>query len=140
MQIAEKYLKLKSFISSEEIFATKANIRGTMNVPNQRTLDGKSIQELSKLAFEKVQWEDYLFLTFGITLNNGESVKSGTDVEFNTSHTLDQSKNITKIVTTVGKREEYILQINFFSGEERLCTLGSSDENVKKYGNVCLKD
>ena len=76
--MAEKYLKLKSFISSEEIVGTKANIRGTMNVPNQRTLDGKSIQELSKLAFEKVQWYDGHCVTFGITINNGESVKSGT--------------------------------------------------------------
>ena len=48
-----------------------------MNVPNQRTLDGKSIQELSKLAFEKVDWNGGNCRTLGITINNGESVKSG---------------------------------------------------------------
>ena len=88
LQIAEKYLKLKSFIRCE-VVGTEANITGMMNVPNQRTLDGKSIQELSKLAFEKVQWNDDSCVTFGITINNGESVKSGTYYDFTKSHTFD---------------------------------------------------
>ena len=46
----------KFFIRSEKIVGTKAEITGTINVPSQNTLDGKSIQELSKLALEKVQW------------------------------------------------------------------------------------
>ena len=76
LQIAEKYLKLKSFIRSEKIVATNAEITGMMNIPNQQTLDGKSIQELSKLAFENLQWNGTATLV--IATNNGESVKSGT--------------------------------------------------------------
>ena len=52
-----------------------------MSIPGEKTLDEKSIQELSKLAFEKVSSDCYLF-TFGITINNGESVKSGTHFDF----------------------------------------------------------
>ena len=66
----------KSFIRCE-VVPKNAKITGTQNVPNQKTLDGKSIQELSKLALEKVQWFGTI-ATLGITNNNGESVKSGT--------------------------------------------------------------
>ena len=113
----------KSFIKSEKIVPFNARITGTQNVPNQKTLGEKSIQELSKMVFDKVQDGNCLG-TFGITINNRESVKSGTTKKFDTSHTFDQSKKITKIVTTVHKQEAYIVQINFFSGEEELCSLG----------------
>ena len=105
-----------------------------MNVPNQRTLDGKSIQELSKLAFEKVQWHENDVWTLGITINNGESVKSGTSYDFTKSHTFDQSKKITKIVTTVDGYENRIAQIKFFSGEELLVNVGCSDVGEKMCG------
>ena len=42
LQIAEKYLKLKSFIRSPKIVATTGKITGTTNVPNQKTLAGKT--------------------------------------------------------------------------------------------------
>ena len=80
-----------------------------------------------------MQW-DIFFLTFGITINNSESVKSGTSWHLDQSHLFDQSKKITKIVTTVNKHEWDIMQIKFFSGEEVLCTVGYDDDDVKKYG------
>ena len=65
--------------------------------------------------------------TLGVTFNDGKSVKSGTHFDFDYSHVFDQSKKITKIVTTV-KDEVGIMQINFFSGEEVLCRLGEEDD------------
>ena len=47
---------------------------------------------------------------------------------------FDQSKKITKIVTTVKKDEWEIEQIKFFSGEELLCTVGCDDYVIEKYG------
>ena len=52
LQIAEKYLKLKSFIKSTKIVGTNAEITGTMNIPSKKTLDEKSVQELSKLKLQ----------------------------------------------------------------------------------------
>ena len=52
LQIAEKYLKLKSFIKSTKIVATNVKITGTMNIPSKKTLDEKSVQELSKLKLQ----------------------------------------------------------------------------------------
>ena len=72
--------------------------------------------------------------TFGITINNAESVKSGTYYNFTKSHVFDPKKKITKIVTTVHKQEALIMQIKFFSGEELLCVMGGSDVNVRILG------
>ena len=47
---------------------------------------------------------------------------------------FEPSKKITKIVTTVGSLEYYIKQINFFSGEELLCYVGYTDDEVKRNG------
>ena len=54
LQIAEKYLKLKSFIRSTKIVVTHNNVKitGTMNIPSEKTLDEKSVQELSKLKLQ----------------------------------------------------------------------------------------
>ena len=60
-------------------------------------------------------------------MNQGESVKSGTSSDFNKSHTFDQSKKITKIVTIVDENETCIMQIKFYSGEEVLCRVGNKD-------------
>ena len=54
-------------------------------------------------------------------------------MDFTRSHVFDQSKKITKIVTTIGKYEREIAQINFFSGEELLCRVGYTDDYVKQY-------
>ena len=47
---------------------------------------------------------------------------------------FDQSKKITKIITTVDEDEWYIVQIKFFSGEEVLCTVGARDDYVERNG------
>ena len=118
-----------SFIRSSKIVGTKAKIKGTMNIPSKKTLAEKSLQELSELKLQKVKSGGGFVATLGITFNDGKSVKSGTTSAFTTSHVFDQSKKITKIVTTVGKNEYIgISQINFFSGEELLCTWGASDD------------
>ena len=71
--------------------------------------------------------------TLAITFNDGKSVKSGSTEKFTASHTFDQSKKITKIVTTIQKDEKCILQIKFYSNKELLCTVGWSDDDLKKY-------
>ena len=80
LQIAEKYLKLKSFIRSTKIVGADMNVKitGTMNIPSEKTLDEKTARELSNLKFQEVQWKDGSCATIGIKLNVGESVKSGT--------------------------------------------------------------
>ena len=55
LQIAEKYLKLKSFIRSAKIVGASAKITGTVNIPSEKTLVEKSVQELSKLKFQRVE-------------------------------------------------------------------------------------
>ena len=47
---------------------------------------------------------------------------------------FNQSKKITKIVTTVHKWEDRIAQINFFSGKELLCRVGDTDGYVEDFG------
>ena len=69
-----------------------------------------------------------------IALNNGESLRSGTKYDLTTSHDFDQTKKITKIVTTIHLSEYVISQIKFFSGEELLCTWGASDDYIKTDG------
>ena len=71
-----------------------------------------------------MQSRGFSIATLGITLNGGESVKSGTSEDFTSSHTFDPSKKITRIVTTICEYEEVILQIKFFFGEELLCEVG----------------
>ena len=70
--------------------------------------------------------------TLRVTINNSESVKSGTFYDSNTSHVFDQSKKITKIVTTIDKNEQYIRQINFFSGEELLKRVGWTNDKIEE--------
>ena len=73
--------------------------------------------------------------TLGITFNDGKSVKSGTYKDFNRSHVFNQSKKITKIITTIEKDEDWIVQIKFFSGKEVLCSVGRDDAGAKEYGD-----
>ena len=44
----------KSFIKSTKIVGTHVNVKitGTMNIPSKKTLDEKSVQELSKLKLQ----------------------------------------------------------------------------------------
>ena len=80
-------MALKSIIKSPIIVPTKAKITGTLNVPNKKTLDEKSVQELMKLALKKVEW--HYCETLGITLNDGKSCKSGKTENFTESHDFD---------------------------------------------------
>ena len=53
-----------------------------MNVPSEKTLAEKSLQELKELKFKEVKSDSGYIETLGITLNYGESVKSGTHFDF----------------------------------------------------------
>ena len=44
-----KQMPPKSFIRGPKIVVTKSKITGTKNIPNQKTLDGKSVKELSQV-------------------------------------------------------------------------------------------
>ena len=85
-----------------------------------------SLQELRNLTITQVQWYGNI-VSLGFTLSDGKNCRAGTSYDFNRSHVFDPSKKITKIVTTVNKYEDYITQINFFSGEELLCKVGLND-------------
>ena len=47
-----KQMPAKSLIRSTKIIGTNAKITGTMNIPSEKTLDEKSVQELSKLKLQ----------------------------------------------------------------------------------------
>ena len=91
-----------------------------------------SLQELGNLAITQVQWNS--IETLGFTLNDGKTCRAGKTKNFNYTHNFKQSKKITKIITTIGENEGYIIQINFFSGEERLCSVGMGDDYAKRNG------
>ena len=99
----------KSFSRSLKIVGREAKITGTMNIPSEKTLDEKTVQELTNLKLKEVLWYEGYCFTIGINLNIGESVKSGTRYDFTSSHTFDQSKKITKIVTTMFDDESGII-------------------------------
>ena len=80
----------KSLRRSTKIVPTKAKIAGTMNIPSEKTLDEKTVQELTNLKFKEVQWYEGYCFTIGIKLIIGESVKSGTKKDFTKSHVFDQ--------------------------------------------------
>lgn len=63
-------------------------------------------------------------------LSDGESCKAGTKFEFTHSHTFNKNKKISKVDVIINKGEDLILQINFYSGEERLVLVGCSDDWV----------
>ena len=72
--------------------------------------------------------------TLEITLSNGESCTAGSKRKVNESHTFDQNKKITKVECIIIDIEAYILQINFYSGQETLVKVGMDDYDVKKRG------
>ena len=51
--------------------------------------------------------------------------------DFESSHTFDPSKKITKIECILGKNEQKIRQINFYHHEERLAKVGLLDGDLK---------
>ena len=70
-----------------------------------------------------------------LTLSNGDSCVSGTIFAVDKSHTFDPNKNITKVEVVVHSDEEWIIRINFYSGQERLVKVGWDDDDyVKRWG------
>ena len=69
----------------------------------------------------------------GLTLNDGQSCKGGNYYDVSISHTFDPNKKITRVELWINNIENWVLQTNFFFGEEKLNTLGLTDEQVKKY-------
>ena len=75
----------KSFSRSTKIVGTHKDpkITGTINIPSEKTLDEKTVQELSKLKLQEVQSDTGTIGTLGLTFNDGKSVKSGSYYDFN---------------------------------------------------------
>ena len=90
------------------------------------SLAKKSLQELRDLTITQVQWQSNA--TLGFTLNDGQTCKAGS-YDFDKSYTVDPDKNITSIQVIIKKNESGIVQINFYSGEERLVKVGCDDDD-----------
>jgi hypothetical protein len=71
--------------------------------------------------------------SLAFTLKNGQSVKAGAD-DFTKSHIFDSNKKITKVDVLVSKDETLILQINFYSGYEKLVMVGFPDWQLRELG------
>ncbi len=104
-------------------------VEGSVTIPDLTKI--RSIEDLRKLKITKVQW--YSRWTIGFTLNDQQFVKAGTQFDLDESFIFDPSKKITRIETIIEEDEFSILQINFYSDQKRLFTVGSSDEYLKKY-------
>ena len=104
-------------------------VEGSVTIPDLTKI--RSIEDLRKLKITKVQW--YSTFTIGFTLNDQQFVKAGTEYNFEKSFIFDPSKKITRIETIIEENELSILQINFYSNQERLVTVGISDDGNKKY-------
>ena len=70
-------------------------------------------------------------MTLGLTINDGQSCKVGTKLDFDSSHEFDLSKKISKIETIIDNDEGTLLQTNFFCGQELLVAVGFGDYYVK---------
>jgi hypothetical protein len=76
-----------------------------------------------------------LIHTLRITLSNGESCTAGSYYKLANSHTFEPNKKITKVEVIIWIDESYIYKINFYSGKERIVSVGKADDAyVKKYG------
>ncbi len=65
------------------------------------------MEDIRNLFITEVQWNGVL--TFGLTLNNGESCKAGTKLDFDSSHSFDPAKKISKVETIIENDEDTIL-------------------------------
>ena len=72
-------------------------------------------------------------VTVGVTLNDGQSCKAGTE-DYGYSYTFDPSKKITKIESIVDKDEKWIIRMNFYQHEERLVKVGFWDDYIEEHG------
>ncbi len=88
---------------------------------------------MNNLSINKVEWFDIETLSF--TLSNGESCTAGSRYKVNKSHTFDPNKKITKVECIINKSTQYIMRINFYTGQKRLVLVGNDyDDYVKEYG------
>ena len=94
-------------------------------------LASMTLQELRKLSVAKVSWCDCF--TTGFTLSDGRFCMAGTN-PFTESYTFNPAKKITKIIVTLWKHENAILQISFYHHQQRLVAVGRNDDWVVKFG------
>ncbi len=102
---------------------------GTVTVPDVTKLERKSLKELRNLFLAKCKWEETF--SIGFTLSNGNSCLAGTSYEVINRYTFDPKKKITRIEATIRPDEWQIHQINFYSGEELLVTVGASEGKTR---------
>ena len=100
-------------------------------------LFNKSIKEMRKMTFKKIDWLGMNYLKF--TLNDGQFCKAGNEKDFDrkfmVSHTFDPSKKITKIEVIIDRDEYIMCQIHFYHKEEIIVVVGDDDhEWVKSRG------
>ena len=133
LQVALKYKKIKSIVKSHRIIPKEVinNLISKVIFPDMSTLAKQNRQELKNLIITQVHWDKNCSL--GLTLNDDKSCKAGT-VVCNNSHTFDPTKKITRVEVIIEKFERSIVQINFFSGEERLVAVGLFDDYDKSWG------
>jgi hypothetical protein len=136
LQVAMKYILLKSFIISKTIITKYLvkDVNGAVRVPEVQELANLTVKELinlTNLTIKKVEW-NYMD-TLSLTLSNGESCNSGV-WKVDKSHTFDPNKKITKVECIIQRDEWNILRINFYSEQETLCKVGYGDDWVKSYG------
>ena len=70
--------------------------------------------------------------TIGITLTDGASAKAG-KLNCFSKHAFDPAKKITRVEVIFNRSENEFMQTNFFSGEERLVSIGLPDNLVKDW-------
>jgi hypothetical protein len=58
---------------------------------------------------------------------------AGNKFELNRSHSFDPSKKITKVEVMICLYEKWLYQINFYHQQQRLVSVGSSDDDAKDY-------
>ncbi len=80
-------------------------------------------------------WNGSYIRTLEITLSNGESCTAGSSNKVKKWYIFDPNEKITKVECIIHKDEEYILQINFYSGQGTLVKVGDDDDGyVKRWG------
>ena len=94
-----------------------------------------SLDQLKVLRITQVEWNGVYSL--GVTLRDGQYCGVGKPESISMithSHKFNPAKKITRIESIIHFNEYCIVQINFYSGEERLVAVGETDDWVKEYG------
>jgi hypothetical protein len=125
---------LKSIIKSKKAIGRNAfkRLTGMSPIPDIATLANKSWQELRSLTISQVQWFENR--TIGFTLNDNQSCKAGSKVNFKSIHNFDPAKKITKVECIIDDSLHFVEQINFYSYKEILVRVGWTEEVGKYYG------